>query len=135
MRIFGSPPDTRTAGLAGLAVITACATAAAGCGGKELLYETEGALRAATSRAAPQELAARGHRLAGPLTCSRQPGSTEKSIRLRCTATTSTQKPVVVLASVEHDTDDSFFTILVDGRPIVENARCLGKECDKLKKD
>ena len=122
MRIIGLVP------VAALALL-------AGCGGKQLLYETERSLRGATSRAAPQELAARGQPLAGKLSCGRQPGSTKKSIRLRCTGATNTGKPVVVLASVEVETKDQYFTILVDGRPVVDNARCLGQECRRLKKD
>lgn len=126
MRIFGLLPATALAALVAFA---------AGCGGKELLYSTENALLGATNRAAPQELAARGHQLAGKLSCARQPGSTKNSIRVRCTGTTSTRKPVVVLASVEQQTEDEYFTILVDGRPMVENVRCLAQECKKLKKD
>jgi hypothetical protein len=138
MRIIGSPPDARPPGLRRLsllAVSAALATLATGCGGKELLYETEGALRAATNRSVPQELATRGHQIAGKLKCARQPGSTKSSIRLRCTGTTSAHKPVIVLASVEQDSEDSYFTILVDGRPVVENVRCLGQECKKLEKE
>jgi hypothetical protein len=131
MRIFGLPSTTALA----TALVATLAVLASGCGGKELLYSTEGALLNAITRAGPQELAARGHQITGRLSCTRQPGSTKESIRLRCTGTTVAKKPVIVLAAVEHATEDEFFTILVDGHPVLENARCLAQECKKLKKD
>lgn len=112
----------------------ALVTLATGCG-KELLYETESSLLRATAKFAPQELATRGHQLTGRLRCGRQPGSAEGSIRVKCTGTTSTHKPVIVLASVELDSEDEYFTILVDGEPVIENARCLAQECRRLEND
>jgi hypothetical protein len=119
----------------GVLLAAALVTLATGCGGKELLYETESSLLRATSKFAPQELATRGYRLAGQLSCGRQPGSAEGSIRVKCTGATSTRKPVIVLASVEQESEDEYFTILVDGQPVVENARCLAQECRRLKRD
>lgn len=114
---------------------TALAVPVAGCGGKELLHSTERSLLGAASRYAPQELTARGYQMTNKLACARQPGSTKNSIRIRCTGVTKAKKPVIVLAAVEKETEDEYFTILVDGRPVIENARCLAQECKRLKKD
>lgn len=118
--------------LSSTVLVVAFATA---CGGKQLLHTTERSLLSAINRHVPQELAGRGHQFTGRLACARQPGSRKESIRVRCTGATKTKKPVIVLASIEEETEDEFFTILVDGRPVVQNVRCLAQDCKRLKED
>ena len=48
-----------------------------------------------------------------------------------CTGTTADNKQVKVLGSGEQEAKRNYFTILVDGRPVVENAQCLGASCHK----
>jgi hypothetical protein len=97
----------------------------------ELQYKTQSALRRAMPVTAAAELHQRGVTLASPLKCADLPGWTKTKMRVSCTGTTSDQKPVEVLGTGEQDTHKSYDTILVNGRPIVENASCLGADCRK----
>lgn len=98
-------------------------------GRDELRYTTQSALRKALPVTAAAELQQRGVTLASPLKCEDLPGWTKSKLRVSCTGTTSDRKPVEVIGSGEQDTAKSYYTILVDGRPIVENAPCLGADC------
>ncbi|MGH3238811.1 MAG: hypothetical protein ACRDNL_00425 [Spirillospora sp.] len=100
-------------------------------GREELQYETQAALRKAMPAAASAELQKRGVALASPLKCEDLPGWTKTKMRVSCTGTTSDKKPVEVLGSGEQETRKSYYTILVDGRPLVENVSCLGADCNE----
>jgi hypothetical protein len=98
-------------------------------GGKELKYKTQTALRTALPVTAAAELKQRGVTLAGPLKCADLPGWTKERLRVSCTGTTADRKRVDVLGTGETRTATSNYTILVGGRPVVENASCLGADC------
>lgn len=100
-------------------------------GGEDLKYKTQSALRKALPDAAAAELRKHGVTLQSPLKCEDMPGWTKSKMRVSCTGTTSDKKPVEVLGSGEKETAKSYYTILVDGRPVVENAPCLGDGCDR----
>ncbi|WP_254716012.1 hypothetical protein [Actinomadura sp. WMMB 499] len=100
-------------------------------GGRELPYETQAQLQKAMPSMAAAELETRGVTLAGPLECEETPGASKQRLRVSCTGTTADKKPVEVLGSGQLETQDSFYTILVDGKPVVENAACIGKDCEK----
>ncbi|GAA4241501.1 hypothetical protein GCM10022254_70570 [Actinomadura meridiana] len=97
----------------------------------ELQYKTQSALRRAMPVTAAAELRERGVSLASPLKCADLPGWTKTKMRVSCTGTTSDQKPVEVLGTGQEDTHKAYYTILVDGRPLVENVSCLGADCGK----
>ena len=99
-------------------------------GGDELTYKTQAALRKALPVTAAAELHQRGVKLASPLECADLPGRTQEKLRVSCTGTTTDEKPVKVIGSGEHETAKSNYTILVNGKPVVENAPCLGADCD-----
>jgi hypothetical protein len=98
-------------------------------GGKELKYKTQAALRNALPVTAAAELHQRGVTLAAPLKCADLPGWTKERLRVSCTGTTSDSKRVEVLGSGEKKTATTYYTILVGGRPVVQNATCLGADC------
>ncbi|RFS85060.1 hypothetical protein D0T12_13095 [Actinomadura spongiicola] len=98
-------------------------------GREELQYKTQSALRAALPVTAAAELREHGVSLASPLKCEDLPGWTKTKMRVSCTGTTSDKKTVEVLGSGEQETRKSYYTILVDGRPVVENKPCLGADC------
>ncbi|MFB4312155.1 hypothetical protein [Actinomadura sp. GTD37] len=98
-------------------------------GGKELKYQSQAALRKALPVTAAAELHQRGVALAAPLKCADLPGWTKEKLRVSCTGTTSDKKPVQVIGSGEKETHEASYTILVDGRPVVQNASCLGADC------
>lgn len=99
--------------------------------GGELTYKTQAALRNAMPAKATDELSVRGVNLRSPLKCEDLPGWTRKSMRVSCTGTTADNKQVKVIGSGEQEAKRNYFTILVDGRPVVENAQCLGASCHK----
>jgi hypothetical protein len=96
---------------------------------KELRYATQAALLRAVPTTAADELRARGVRLATPLSCASMPEATKKKMRVSCTGKTLQKQPVEVIASGETKTQDNYFTILVNGHPLVQNADCLGADC------
>ncbi|HEX2316893.1 MAG TPA: hypothetical protein VHJ17_24315 [Thermomonospora sp.] len=96
---------------------------------KELRYKTQRALRTALPALAAAELKARGHALSGDLRCADLAGWTKRKLRVRCSGTTTAGKPVQVIGAAEDATRREFFTVLVDGRPVVQNAPCLGADC------
>ncbi|TDC67445.1 hypothetical protein E1200_14965 [Actinomadura sp. GC306] len=97
--------------------------------GEELTYQTQAALRKALPETAAAELHERGVKLAGPLKCGDLPSRTKDKLRVSCSGTTSDEKPVAVFGSGERETAESHYTILVAGKPVVENAPCLGADC------
>lgn len=98
-------------------------------GGEKLTYETQPALRKALPVTAAAELSRRGVELAEPLRCVDLPGRTEDKLRVSCSGTTSDKQPVTVFGSGNRKTAESHYTILIAGKPIVENAPCLGADC------
>jgi hypothetical protein len=118
-------------GSAALLVLGAAGGAAflALSGGDELKYKTQAALRKALPVTAAAELHQRGVTLAAPLKCEDLAGWTKERLRVSCSGRTSDKKPVEVLGSGDKKTAKTYYTILVDGRPVVENASCLGADC------
>lgn len=122
------------AGAAGLLVLAAAGAGAAYLtlsGGDELRYRTQAALRGALPATAAAELHDRGVRLEAALTCTDLPGLTAGKLGATCTGTTEDDRPVQVLGTGDLETDRSFYTILVDGEPLVENVACLGADCHR----
>ncbi|WP_225993913.1 hypothetical protein [Actinomadura rudentiformis] len=98
---------------------------------KELRYQTQAELLNSTRTTAGAELRSRGVPLSTALSCAHMPGWTDAKMRVACTGTTADKKAVQVLASGEREKREHYYTILLDGRPIVENAHCLGTDCQK----
>lgn len=98
---------------------------------KELRYKSQYAMRAGVARVGGQELTRRGVSLSAGLTCTDGLGWTKKKMRVTCTSTTSDHKPVQVIGAGEDETQNQYYTILVNGRPVVQNATCLGVDCHK----
>ncbi|MWK34303.1 hypothetical protein GEV43_09775 [Actinomadura sp. J1-007] len=98
---------------------------------KELRYKTQASLRGALPTAAAAELRARGISLKTPLSCTDVPGWTKRKMRASCTGTTDDKRTVHVIGSGEDATRANYYTILVGGRPLVQNATCLGGDCKK----
>ncbi|MFD0691832.1 hypothetical protein [Actinomadura fibrosa] len=96
-----------------------------------LRYRSQAALRAALPVRAAAELSSRGLTLQSPLDCEDLPGWTKLKMRASCTGMTTDKRDVQVIGTAELETDRSFYTILVGGHPIVENAPCLGGDCRK----
>jgi hypothetical protein len=96
---------------------------------KELRYKTQAALLAAIPRTATGELAKRGVTLAVPLGCWSMPEATPRNLRVACVSQTVKGKRVKVIGAGEHRVQEQYFTILVEGRPLVQNAGCLGADC------
>jgi hypothetical protein len=97
---------------------------------KELRYPTQAALRDSLAVTATDELRRRGIRLASALKCNDLPGWNNLSLRVGCEGTTTDRRPVQVIGTGEDRTKAHHFTILVDGRPVVQNAGCLGTDCN-----
>ncbi|GAA2630208.1 hypothetical protein SMC26_42665 [Actinomadura fulvescens] len=98
---------------------------------KELRYRSQSKLLASTGAIAGAELQTRGMTLGTALSCRHMPGWTKAKMRVSCTGTTADKKAVQVFASGERAKKEHYYTILVNGRPIVENAPCLGPDCRK----
>jgi hypothetical protein len=96
---------------------------------KQLKYRTQAALLRAVPVTAAAELRARGVRLTAPLACTSMPEATKKKMRVACTGMAQGRKAVQVVGAGETRTQDHYFTILVGGRPVVQNAACLGADC------
>lgn len=92
-------------------------------------YTTQAALLGATPVRAADTLRARGFALRAPLVCRDLPGATRKNLRLTCSGSTTGKRRVQVIASAEVAREAQFFTILVNGRPLVQNVSCLGADC------
>ncbi|WP_231329841.1 hypothetical protein [Actinomadura graeca] len=97
--------------------------------GDELRYKTQNALRKALPTTAAAELHSRGVQLTSPLKCKDLPGWTKSKLRASCTGTTTDRQDVQVLGSGEEKSGKAYYTILVGGRPVVQNAPCLGADC------
>jgi hypothetical protein len=98
-------------------------------GGKELRYKTQAELLAAIPRIASAELYAHGHHLALPLACRTMPHATKFSMLVSCVGTTAKKEQVKVFGAAEDAVKEEYYTILVDGRPLVQNVHCLGADC------
>ncbi|MEW2352464.1 hypothetical protein [Spirillospora sp. NPDC029432] len=119
------------AGLAVLGVVAAAIVYVLLTDSKELRYPTQSALRGALGTTAADELRGRGIQLQKALSCHDLPGWTKLKLRAGCSGSTADKKTVQVIATGEDETREHHYTILVDGRPVVENARCLGADCGK----
>ncbi|WP_308166398.1 MULTISPECIES: hypothetical protein [Actinomadura] len=98
-------------------------------GGDELKYKTQAALREALPTTAAAELRSHGVTLRSPLKCGDLPGWTKSRLRAACTGTTTDARDVRVLGSGDSGNGKAYYTILVGGRPLVQNAPCLGADC------
>jgi hypothetical protein len=96
---------------------------------KQLKYRTQAALLRAVPVRAADELRARGVQLTAPLACTSMPEATKKKMRVACTGMAQGRKAVQVVAAGETRTQDQYYTILVGGRPVVQNADCMGADC------
>jgi len=96
---------------------------------KELRYPTQTALRDSLATNATEELRRRGITLASELRCNDIQGWTKLRLRAGCRGSTTDKRPVQVIGTGEDRTKRHHFTILVDGRPVVENAECIGAGC------
>ncbi|WP_227023345.1 hypothetical protein [Actinomadura rubrobrunea] len=94
-----------------------------------LRYDSQAALRRALPGNAAAELRARGIALNGALRCRDIPGWSERRLRVSCHGVTADRKPVQVIGTGDHATRQHYFTILVDGRPLLQNSTCLGDDC------
>jgi len=97
--------------------------------GKELRYATQNQLRASMTATATDELKTRGVTLGKPLSCTDMPGWTKLKMRVTCTGSTADHKTVEIIGSGEDAKQENYYTVLVGGRPVVQNAQCLGADC------
>ena len=116
----GIPSLVVVAGIGGLLLLLS---------GKELRYKTQAALLRAVPTTAADELRARGVRLAAPLSCTSMPEASKEKLRVACTGRAAGKQPIQVIAAGETETQEHYYTILVNGRPLVQNADCLGADC------
>ena len=98
-------------------------------GGRELRHKNQAELRAATPTMAGDELRMRGHHLARPLVCQDMPGATKRHMRVSCSGATTDHTRVLVIGTAEDKVKEEYFTILLGGRPLVQNVECLGPNC------
>ncbi|WP_026340996.1 hypothetical protein [Actinomadura atramentaria] len=118
-------------GVVSLAVVGGAVTGVLLATAKELRYPTQTKLRSALPAAATAELKSRGVALGGPLSCADLPGWTKKRLRATCSGTTANKQAVDVIGTGDEASAKHYFTILVAGSPVVQNAPCLGKGCRK----
>jgi hypothetical protein len=139
-RIRGDEPDVKitrmriaVAAVSGLVVVGAAAALAIVLltDSRQLRYPTQAALRDSLATSATAELRRRGITLGSKLSCADIPGWTKLRLRAGCRGSTSDRRPVHVIGTGEDRTKTHHFTILVDGRPVVENAGCLGDDCHR----
>lgn len=98
-----------------------------------LRYRSQAALLAALPSVATAELRSRELVLAAPLGCWTMPEATPVTLRVACSGQTVRGKGVQVLGATEQQLKTQFFTILVEGRPLVQNAACLGTDCHVMR--
>lgn len=96
---------------------------------RELRHKSQTALLAAVPTIAGDELRSRGHYLDRPLTCWSLPGYTKRHMRVSCSGATTDSKRVQVIGTAEDKVKEEYFTILLNGRPLVQNVHCLGADC------
>jgi hypothetical protein len=96
---------------------------------KELRHHTQAQLLQAIPGAAASELRARGLTLSKPLNCWSMAEATPKKMRVACEGKTTRAERIQVFGAAESKVQEEYFTILVDGRPLVQNAECLGTDC------
>jgi hypothetical protein len=96
---------------------------------RELRHHTQAQLLQAIPGTATAELRARGLTLSKPLNCWSMAGATPKKMRVACAGQTIRSERIQVIGAAESKVQEEYFTILVDGRPLVQNAGCLGADC------
>ncbi|MBO2447334.1 hypothetical protein J4573_09575 [Actinomadura barringtoniae] len=99
--------------------------------GKELRYATQNQLRASMMTTGIDELKTRGVTLDRSLSCTDMPGWTKLKMRVTCTGATADHKTVEIIGTGEDTKQENYYTVLVGGRPVVQNANCLGADCRK----
>ncbi|HEX6471547.1 MAG TPA: hypothetical protein VF069_20770 [Streptosporangiaceae bacterium] len=100
---------------------------------RELRYRTQAALLRSVPVMAADELRARGIRLTAPLACAGMRGASKFRLRVACTGMAQGRRAVQVVAAGQVRTKDQYYTVLVGGRPLVQNAGCLGADCRRKK--
>jgi hypothetical protein len=96
---------------------------------KELRYRTQAALLRAVPVIAADELRTHGVRLTAPLACATMPDASKFRLRVACTGMAEGRRAVQVVAAGQAKTKQQYYTVLVGGRPLVQNAGCLGPDC------
>jgi hypothetical protein len=96
---------------------------------KELRYHNQAQLLRAIPITATAELRARGVTLSGPLRCWNMREATPKKMRVACTGKTPKDEKIQVIGAAEVKVQEEYYTILVEGRPLVRNVGCLGADC------
>jgi hypothetical protein len=127
--IMGTVAALLVAGVAGVAGVAVAPTFVRFDDQKGLRYRSQAALLAALPSVAIAELRSHDLVLAAPLGCWTMPEATPVTLRVACSGQTVRGKGVQVLGATEQQLKTQFFTILVEGRPLVQNAACLGTDC------
>ncbi|MCW2883679.1 MAG: hypothetical protein QOE54_1973 [Streptosporangiaceae bacterium] len=96
---------------------------------KELRHHNQAQLLKAIPVTATAELRHRGFTLSKPLRCWNMHEATPKKMRVACAGTTTKDEKVQVIGAAEAKVQEEYFTILIDGRPLVQNVACLGADC------
>lgn len=116
--------------LAAAACVGIAVAAAALLLGGGIRYESQAAMLKRMPAVAKAELTTRGQHLAGPLVCESMEGASQEKLLVRCSGETTARKPVRVFGAAMAKPQREYYTILVDGRPLVKNAPCLGADCE-----
>ncbi|MCD0447715.1 hypothetical protein LO762_00670 [Actinocorallia sp. API 0066] len=98
--------------------------------GEGTRHADQAAMLRAVPAAAKAELGGRGQPLEGALACESMEGASADRLLVRCTGQTAAKKPVHVFGAAMPSARREYYTILVDGRPLVKNAPCLGADCE-----
>jgi hypothetical protein len=96
---------------------------------KELRHHNQAQLLNAIPVTATAELRTRGFAVSAPLRCWNMLETTPKKMRVACAGKTTKSQKVQVIGAAEAKVQEEYFTILVDGRPLVQNVGCLGADC------
>jgi hypothetical protein len=96
---------------------------------KELRHHTQAQLLKAIPVTASAELRSRGYTLSQPLRCWNMKEATPQKMRVACAGTSARDEKIQVIGAAETKVKEEYFTILVNGRPLVQNVACLGADC------
>jgi hypothetical protein len=96
---------------------------------KELRHHNQAQLLAAMPVTATAELRHRGFVPRKPLHCWNMREAAPKKMRVACSGTTTKSERIQVIGAAEAKKKEEYFTILIDGRPLVQNVGCLGADC------
>jgi hypothetical protein len=96
---------------------------------KELRHHDQAQLLKAMPITTTAELRHRGLTLSKPLTCWNMRETTPRKMRVACVGTTTKNEKIQAIGAAESKVQEEYFTILVDGRPLVQNVDCLGADC------